>query len=124
MCPGFQVTGKDTNNGAPDVSSQEPQNPRVLVGLRMLIIGVRHWGVTICLGVQETEVLVGTLGCLEGRGWTSNTPGHLHTSSRFCRVHVDVIHGGLGRVCELSVLLPVRPLYLTDSPLGRNRVVN
>ncbi len=31
-----------------------------------------------------------------GWGWTSNTPGHLHTSPRFCRDHGDVTHGGLG----------------------------
>jgi hypothetical protein len=31
-----------------------------------------------------------------GRGWTSSTPGHLHTSLRVCRDHGDVTHGGLG----------------------------
>ncbi len=32
-----------------------------------------------------------------GRGWTSSTPGHLHTSPSFCRAHGDVSHGGPGK---------------------------
>ena len=31
-----------------------------------------------------------------GRGWTSSTPGHLHTALCVCRAHGDVTHGGLG----------------------------
>ena len=29
-------------------------------------------------------------------GWTSITPGHIHTAPNFCRVHGDVTHGETG----------------------------
>ena len=39
-------------------------------------------------GLSTQFIVIG-----EGPGWTSNTPGHWHTSSRFCRAHGDVSFG-------------------------------
>ncbi len=41
-----------------------------------------------------------------GRGWTSNTPGHFHTASSFCRTHGDVTHGGLGGLVSCPYFFP------------------
>jgi hypothetical protein len=41
-----------------------------------------------------------------GRGWTSSTPGHLHTELRFCRAHGDVTHGGLGGFVSCPYYFP------------------
>jgi hypothetical protein len=39
-------------------------------------------------GLSTQFIVIG-----EGPGWTFNTPGHWHTSSRFCRAHGDVSFG-------------------------------
>ena len=41
-----------------------------------------------------------------GRGWTSSTPGHLHTALRVCRAHGDVTHGGLGEFVSCPYSFP------------------
>ncbi len=49
-------------------------------------------GVLQCLGDHETKVLVPSRTVtvlIGGRGWTSRTPGHLHTVPRLCRARVD-----------------------------------
>ena len=51
-----------------------------------------------------------------GRGWTSSTPGHLHTAPSFCRGHGDVTHGGLGEFVSCPYFFPQHCIP-EDSPL-------
>ena len=59
-------------------------------------------------------------GLTGGRGWTTNTPGHLHTVSKnFCRVYGDVTCAGRGFVSSSYTvrITSHSPVCLIGSPL-------